>query len=122
MLDKAENATKCKIVKILRIDKGPRSGLDTPTRRGADPRRVSAFMANGGIVPGALGSPQLILAHGGETVLPTHKRGGGMMGGSVINVTVNAGVGTDGFSVGQQVVNVIKQYERANGASWRGAA
>jgi len=27
----------------------------------------------GGTVPGAMGSPQLIMAHGGETVLPTHK-------------------------------------------------
>lgn len=27
----------------------------------------------GGVVPGSKGSPQLILAHGGETVLPTHK-------------------------------------------------
>ncbi len=27
----------------------------------------------GGEVPGAKGSPQLIMAHGGETVLPTHK-------------------------------------------------
>ncbi len=35
-------------------------------------------MDNGGIVPGPLGSPQLILAHGGETVLPTHKMGGGL--------------------------------------------
>lgn len=39
-----------------------------------------AFMASmpffdaGGIVPGARGEPQLILAHGGETVLPTHKQ------------------------------------------------
>lgn len=32
----------------------------------------------GGIVPGPIGSPQLIKAHGGETILPTHKfnRGG----------------------------------------------
>lgn len=29
---------------------------------------------DGGRVPGPLGSPQLILAHGGETVLPTHKQ------------------------------------------------
>lgn len=29
----------------------------------------------GGIVPGAVGSPQLVLAHGGETILPTHKPG-----------------------------------------------
>lgn len=32
----------------------------------------------GGIVPGPIGSPQLIMAHGGETVLPTHK-----------NITIN---------------------------------
>lgn len=30
---------------------------------------------DGGIVPGVLGSPQLVLAHGGETILPTHKGG-----------------------------------------------
>lgn len=29
---------------------------------------------SGGIVPGPIGSEQLILAHGGETVLPTHKQ------------------------------------------------
>lgn len=34
---------------------------------------VSEF-ADGGIVPGPTGSPQLIMAHGGETVLPTHKQ------------------------------------------------
>lgn len=27
----------------------------------------------GGVVPGPTGSPQLIMAHGGETILPTHK-------------------------------------------------
>jgi len=30
-------------------------------------------MDTGGIVPGPIGAPRLILAHGGETVLPTHK-------------------------------------------------
>lgn len=30
----------------------------------------------GGVVPGPRGAPQLIVAHGGETVLPTHKTGG----------------------------------------------
>ena len=34
--------------------------------------RIPGFDA-GGVVPGPIGSPQLILAHGGETVLPTHK-------------------------------------------------
>lgn len=33
---------------------------------------------SGGVVGGSMGSPQLIMAHGGETVLPTHKSGGGL--------------------------------------------
>ena len=37
--------------------------------------RIPAF-DNGGIVGGRRGQPQLVLAHGGETILPTHKRGG----------------------------------------------
>lgn len=38
--------------------------------------------------------------------------------GSTYNVTVNAGLGTDGASVGQTVVQILKQYERNNGAIW----
>ena len=36
----------------------------------------------------------------------------------VYNVTVNAGLGTDGSSVGQTIVQMLKQYERNNGAVW----
>lgn len=45
----------------------------------------------GGIVPGPIGSPQMIIAHGGETVLPTHKSGtaGGWTGDQNVNVTIN---------------------------------
>jgi len=39
------------------------------------------------VVPGPVGSPQLIMAHGGETVIPTHK--GGQFGNTV-NITINA--------------------------------
>jgi TP901 family phage tail tape measure protein len=35
--------------------------------------RIPSF-DQGGVVPGRKGSPQLVLAHGGETVLPTHKQ------------------------------------------------
>lgn len=38
---------------------------------------------SGGIVPGPIGSRQMILAHGGETVLPTHKAGWGGGGGGM---------------------------------------
>ena len=36
---------------------------------------IEAF-DKGGIVPGPRGAPRMILAHGGETILPTHKSGG----------------------------------------------
>jgi hypothetical protein len=35
--------------------------------------------------------------------------------GSVINLTVNAGVGTDGAAVGKQIVDLIQKYERTSG-------
>jgi hypothetical protein len=38
---------------------------------------VHVAMGRGGIVPGPVGMPVPILAHAGETVLPTHKRGWG---------------------------------------------
>ena len=79
--------------------------------------RVMAF-DNGGVVPGPVGAPQMALVHGGETVLPTHKSAG-FSAGNQFNITVNAGVGTDGFAVGQQIVNAISQYERSNGSGWR---
>lgn len=34
---------------------------------------VSGVFDDGGVVPGPLGSPQVVLAHGGENILPTHK-------------------------------------------------
>ena len=50
---------------------GPaRPSQSTRVRPGGGP--LLAF-DGGGTVPGPIGSPQVILAHGGETVLPTHK-------------------------------------------------
>jgi len=31
----------------------------------------------GGVVPGPVGAPRVVMAHGGETILPTHRSGGG---------------------------------------------
>ncbi|MFG0329221.1 MAG: phage tail tape measure protein [Phycisphaerales bacterium] len=48
----------------------------------------------GGVVPGPRGAPRLVMAHGGETILPTHKTGGmaalqGAGGGRPIVLNVN---------------------------------
>ncbi len=48
---------------------------------------------HGGIVPGPRGSKQLIAAHGGETVLPTHKGSVGV--GAGVNITVNGFIGSE---------------------------
>lgn len=44
----------------------------------------------GGVVPGPKGSPQMVMAHAGETILPTHKKQSGI--GSTINLNVNVGM------------------------------
>jgi len=40
-------------------------------------------------------------------------------GGAVYNLTVHAGLGTDGRSIGAQIVAALKQYEIDNGTRWR---
>ena len=38
-----------------------------------------------------------------------------------INITVNAGMGTDGGEIGRHIVEAIKHYEHRNGTNWRAA-
>jgi hypothetical protein len=68
-------------------------------------------MAAGGIVT----KPTLALIGeaGPEAVVPLSGRGAGM--GTTINLTVNAGMGADGASIGREIVDIIKRYERVSG-------
>jgi TP901 family phage tail tape measure protein len=84
--------------------------------------------------PVAAGSPYIVGEAGPELfvptmtgrILPNHDISGSMtgrgsstsLGGkqSTINLTVNAGIGTDGAEVGRQIVDAIKSYERRNGS------
>jgi hypothetical protein len=80
---------------------------------------------NGGIVPGRRGAEVMANLQAGEMVLSLAQvdamrnaravTGGG---GTVINVTVNAGVG-DAAEIGRKTVEAIKAYESRNGATWR---
>ncbi len=71
------------------------------------------MLADGGIVTRP--TIAMIGEAGPEAVIPLSgsNRRSGM--GSVINITVNAGIGTDGTQVGRQVVEAIKRFERASG-------
>lgn len=73
------------------------------------------FMAEGGIVTQA--TLAVIGEAGPEAVIPLPQVGS--LGGSntTINLTVNAGLGTDGAEVGRQIVDALKAYERRNGAA-----
>lgn len=67
-------------------------------------------LAAGGIV----NQPTLALIGeaGPEAVVPLNKAN--KMGGTY-NITVNAGMGADGGSIGREIVDAIKRYERASG-------
>lgn len=68
-------------------------------------------MAKGGIVTGP--TLALIGEAGPEAVVPLSGRNAGM--GTTINLTVNAGMGADGASIGREIVDIIKRYERVSG-------
>jgi hypothetical protein len=79
----------------------------------------SGVGATGGIVTRPTNA--LIGEAGPEMVIPLSSMPGasplpsGIGGGTSINLTVHAGLGTDGNAVGQQIVNMLKQYQRTNG-------
>ena len=68
-------------------------------------------MAKGGIVTGPTNA--LIGEAGPEAVIPLSGKNAGM--GSTYNITVNAGIGTNGAQVGRDIVEAIRKYERASG-------
>jgi hypothetical protein len=73
--------------------------------------------AQGGVVPGQPGQPQLAVVHGGERVLTAAQQresGGGAGGGQVINVTVNAGLANP-YETATAIVDLLRVYQRTQG-------
>jgi len=68
--------------------------------------------ADGGIVLGATNA--IIGEAGPEAVIPLSGANSAGLG-STYNITVNAGIGTDGAVVGRQIVDAIRKYERSSG-------
>lgn len=69
-------------------------------------------MAKGGIAFGPTSA--LIGEAGPEAVIPLSGGNSGVLG-NTYNIVVNAGIGTNGAQVGQQIVDAIKKYERTSG-------
>jgi hypothetical protein len=67
--------------------------------------------AEGGIVMGPMVG--LVGEAGPEAIIPLDRLGK-MGGGATYNINVQAGVG-DPYTIGQEVISVIKRYETVNG-------
>lgn len=86
----------------------------TPTEQSGSLIRRIPMMAEGGIVMPSIGGSIVNVAEAGvpEAIIPLNRLGN--MGTTVINVTVNAGVGTNGKSVGQAIQAELNKYSKAN--------
>jgi hypothetical protein len=96
-------------------------------KENAKPQRAQYGLALGGI----LKQPTFVAGEAGrEAVIPLESRsamrilrdaiGGGGGSTQVINLTVNAGLGTNPDELSQVIVNSIKRYEKRNGAVFQG--
>jgi hypothetical protein len=76
----------------------------------ADYKAKGLAMAQGGIIT----KPTQVLAGeaGAEAIIPLDK----LQSGMTINVTINAGMGTDPAKLGDEIVDVLTRYQRRNGA------
>jgi len=74
------------------------------------------YLADGGIVTAP--TMAMIGEAGPEAVIPLNNF---RDSGTTINLTVNAGMGTNGAEVGRQIVDALKAYERRNGAVYASA-
>lgn len=77
------------------------------------------FQAAFGITPFAKGGivtqPMMGMVGeaGPEAIIPLNKAGGAL--GNTYNITINAGMGTDGAAVGRVIVDAIKKFEKTSG-------
>jgi len=76
----------------------------------ADYKAKGLAMAQGGIIT----KPTQVLAgeNGKEAIIPLDK----LQSGMTVNVTINAGMGADAATIGDEIVNVLQRYNRRNGA------
>lgn len=70
---------------------------------------VADSFDTGGVVPGAIGAPRLAIVHGGETILPTHKGGGGIGNTYVFNIGTMIGTDSEAERVIARAMTNLRQ-------------
>lgn len=97
------------VTTVYRTEGSPPSTSVEPRANGGPVNRNTPYLV------GEQG-PELFVPSVSGTIVPNGGSGGGVsMGGASINLTVNAGMGTDGYAVGRQIVDALKDYQRRNG-------
>ena len=110
-------------VEKLKTGKNPKRNINRATKR-VDQSFADLFglaglavpeLADGGIVKASAGGTLVRVGEGGrdEAILPLPSP---MQQPTIINVTVNAGMGADGTQVGKQIVDELVAYQRRVGA------
>jgi hypothetical protein len=92
-----------------------KSGTDAITATGTSllPKTIIPRFASGGIVTKpVLG---MIGEAGAEAVIPLSKMGNMGNSSTSINLTVNAGMGSNGGQIGQEIVDALVKWQRRNG-------
>jgi len=86
----------------------PNEDLGGQARTAVRSRRAGGgpVTAGGAFMVGELG-PEIFVPSGSGQIVPNNA-----LGGSTINITVNAGMGTNGARVGEEIVSAIRRYER----------
>ena len=116
---RALNSIKISIPSLVPGQPPLQFGLNLPTlSRVKIPR-----LADGGVVMPQPGGVLANIAEAGrpEAVIPLDRFGGFGNKEVTYNITVNAGLGTDPVSLGREIVNAIKRYERTSGPVFAGA-
>lgn len=105
-------STASQIAYLQALKPTPGSAASFRIAEELDKLQSATRFAKGGIV---LGPTNAIVGEAGpEAIIPlTGANSAGM--GSTYNITVNAGIGTDGNVVGRQIVDAIRKYERSSG-------
>lgn len=77
------------------------------------PAKLQKALNSGKITKAEVGQVNTLMASGNKVTTASNS--------TVINLTVNAGVGTDGAQVGRAIVDAIKKYERTSGPVFKSA-
>ena len=101
--------SKITVTTVYRTEGSPPSTSVEPRAGGGPVNRNTPYLV------GEQG-PELFVPSISGTIIPNGGSGGAVSaGGAAINLTVNAGMGTNGAEVGRQIVDALKQYTKRNG-------